>query len=215
MSNIRSIQVEERIRTLILKHRGNVCLIAEDGDVPIEYVERILRKVKREKKNQDVNFHIGQTLAQYIMDGAEQRKAYLLEELRREFEKPEILVSTCHRSPVKEWMFGGDMHYECEVCGKDCRVILIDDRDKGLILKLLKQLRDEDESIVNFLGKLGFINKLMNGDFDQVTPRETKPIDSKQVGLDATLVENVDKMDPRTREALRKQLEQKISEPDV
>jgi hypothetical protein len=98
-------------------------------------------------------------------------------------------------------------------CGKDCEASLVDTRDKKLIMKLIDQLRTEDESIIGFLAKLGFVTKLMNGDFDQnVNPGAgmAKLISNTTVDMDKSLVDDVNKMDPRTREKLRKELEQKI-----
>ena len=212
-NNTKSLVVEERIRLLILKHRGNISLIADEGNVPIEYVERIVRKIKRSKKDEDVNYHIGTTLAQYVMDGAEQRKIYLLEELRREAGKPMERISICCSRPVKEYVWEDEDYYVCMKCGKDCEASLVDTRDKKLIMKLIDQLRTEDESIIGFLAKLGFVTKLMNGDFDQnVNPGAgmAKLISNTTVDMDKSLVDDVNKMDPRTREKLRKELEQKI-----
>lgn len=211
MSNINKLRIEDRVRFLNLKYRGNAVEISRESGLPVEYIDKILKRIKREKKNTDVNRHIGETMAQHIMDGSEQRKAYLLQELKKEFEKPEELKSVCCNWFVTEHTWDGEKQYTCRKCGKDCDAYSSDKRDKNLILRLISQLRTEDEAVINFLVKLGFVNKMMNGDFDTPPPipqSNRKVIESKQ--LDPTLVEDIDKMDPRTREALRHQLEKRM-----
>lgn len=215
-SNITSLRTEEKVRFLILKHRGNAVVIAEESGLPLDYVRRIIRKVKRSKKNSDVDYHIGTTMAQYIMDGSEQRKAYLLEELRKESSKPRENLSLCCNKPVNEYMWEKEPHYTCKKCGKDCEIKNVDVRNMDLIIRLLEQLKGEDASLVEFLARIGFVQKMMDGSFDSQQPESQgrKKTRNRVVengsDLDKSLVEDVDNMDPRTRETLRKNLEQKI-----
>jgi hypothetical protein len=207
--NIDKLRLEERIRLLILKHRGCVELVARDGNVPEDYVRKIIKKVRR-KRNMDVDFYVGTTMAQYIMDGSEQRKIYLMEQLREEVEKPIELVSVCCDVSVKEHAWDGESHYTCDKCGKDCVTQVKNTKDKGIIIKLLSELREEDQSIVEFLVKLGFMNKMANGDFDAKPKDVNKQI--KSVEIDRKLLEDTSNLDPRSREALRKSLEKRIAD---
>ena len=207
--NIDKLRLEERVRLLILKHRGCVELVAKESGVPEEYVRKIIKKVRR-KRNMDVDFYIGTTMAQYIMDGAEQRKVYLMEQLREETEKPLERISMCCSAPVEEHVWEDESHYVCKKCEKDCKIRMSDTRNKALIIKLVSQLRAEDESVVDFLMKLGFINKMANGDFD-IKPKEN----SKQISnmeIDKRLIDDTSGLDPRSREALRKSLEKRIAD---
>lgn len=207
--NIEKLRLEERIRLLILKHRGCAELVAKEGNVPEEYVRKIINKIRR-KRNLDVDFYIGTTMAQYIMDGAEQRKIYIIDQLREEVEKPLEAISLCCSAPVTKHLWEGDEYYVCKKCNNNCEIKMIDTRDKRLIIKLISQLREEDESIVNFLVKLGFINKMVNGDFNNKTNAVESKKQINNVEINKELIDNTSCMDPRTREALRKSLEKRI-----
>lgn len=211
MSNIQKLQLEDRIRILCLKHACNVEMVAKEGNVSQEYVRKIIAKIKR-KHNEDVNAIVGDNMTKYIVLGTEQRKAWLLEELQREGSKQIELKSCCCSRPVKVHNWDGEEYHTCTKCGKDCESIVVDPRNHNLIIKLIAELRAEDESLVAFLERLGFV---VNGNKEN-NPGTT--INNFNVALAAsklgpedqkTLAET-EQLDPRTRESLRKDIEKRI-----
>jgi hypothetical protein len=121
-------------------------------------------------------------------------------------------VSCCCWRPVKEFAWDDEVHHVCTKCGKDCEVQERDDRNQKLIIKLIAELREEDNALVIFLEKLGFI---VSGKKDE-TPGTT--INNYNVALAAAKLTSDDQktlaeagqLDPRTRESLRKDLEKRM-----
>jgi hypothetical protein len=149
---------------------------------------------------------VGSTVAEYIMMGMEQRKAYLIEVLNNEMGKRPSLISICCGVPVKEFEWDNDKHFVCQKCEKDCLTIEEDTRNFKLILKLVEQLRLEDESIVEFLAKLGFVNK------GEGEPQINKTTNYNLVlnVEDKELMKSAEELDPRGRERLRKDIENRL-----
>jgi len=219
MSNdIQKIQLEERIRILCLKHGGNIEAIAKEGNVPADFVQKVIAKIQR-KRNEDINAIIGDNMAKYIVLGTEQRKAWLLAELQKEGSKQLERRSCCHSKPVRTHVWEGEQHYVCQQCEKDCETYEIDPRDQKLMIKLISELRAEDAALVDFLERLGFV---VSGKKEEPAPAPGATINNYNIALAASKLSAEDQktlaeagqLDPRTRESLRKDLERRMIDAD-
>ena len=218
-SEIEKFRLEERLRLLCFKHRGNVELVAKEGNVPIEYAKKIIDKLRKQQKR-DVSLMVSSTIAEQVLIGTEQRKAYLIELLNQEMSKPPEEESVCCRSSVITYIWEGEPQKKCKKCGNTCEVEILDNRKKTLILNIVEQLRAEDESVVDFLERLGFVNKPQepgaritqyNISMGNQQPKQQPQLD----GTDQGLLTDAANLDPRTREALRRNLERKMIESNV
>lgn len=212
-SDIQKLQLEERIRILCLKHGGNIEQIAKEGNVPAEFVQKVIAKIQR-KRNEDVNTIIGDSMAKYIVLGAEQRKAWLLSELQKEGSKQMERRSCCHGKQVKEHNWDGEPHYICTQCDKDCETYEVDPRDQKLMIKLIAELRAEDSALVDFLERLGFVVSKRNQDdaSNSITINNLNiaAAAAKLSPEDQKTLAEASQLDPRSRETLRKELEKKM-----
>lgn len=210
-NDIQKLQLEERIRVLCLKHAGNIEMIAKESGTPPEFVKKVVAKIQR-KRSLDVDAVIGDSMAGYIMLGAEQRKAWLLEQLQRESSKPIDTLSCCHSKPVKKLQWDGDNHFVCTQCEKDCMVYENDPRDQKLMIKLIAELRAEDATLVDFLERLGFVvgNKKEEDNGTTINNYSIALAASKLSQEDQKTLTEASGLDPRTRETLRKDIEKRI-----
>jgi len=81
MANIQKYVLEEKIRLLHAKHRGNILAMSEESNLSIEYVRKIANKIKK-KCSRDVSYLISQTLMEHILEGHRQRVSHLEDSLR-------------------------------------------------------------------------------------------------------------------------------------
>jgi len=206
-TSIEKFKLEERIRIAYLKHAGNVEMVATDCNVDYAYALKICNKFKK-RQSRDVSVFVGTAMASYILMGAEERKAHIRELLNEELSKQPVEVSTCCNKPIKKLIWDNEHRAVCQKCGKDCLFTLKDTRDKNFILKLLKQLREDDTVIVKAAEQLGFGNK-------QDAPLISKKEVNYNLHLgkdDQELLKRAEDLDPRTREMLRNDLRKQIAE---
>ncbi len=207
-TQIGKFKLEEKIRLSFLKHRGNLGLVADECGIDLEYVDKVCKKIKR-KQQRDVSLWVSSTIAEYLLAGSEQRRAYLIEILNKEIQKPPMEESVCCGSPIDKHTWDEELHSTCKKCGKDCEIIVVNTVNEKLVLKLIEQLRAEDDSICEFVVKLGFTNR----EDDQQAVNKTTNYNLLLGDLSNTnkeLLGEVNQLDPRSRESLRKQLEGRI-----
>jgi hypothetical protein len=208
-NDIIKLQLEERIRILCLKHAGSIELISKEGNVPPEYVQKVIAKIQRKQKR-DVSAIVGDSMAGYIMLGSEQRKAWLLEQLQKEAAKQPIEQSVCCSRPIKKHIWNDEEHAVCTKCEKDCEIDTYDPRDKKVIIKLIAELRAEDSALVDFLERLGFVNGGKERGGTTVNNYNVALAAAKLSPEDQKMVVEAGQLDPRTRESLRKDLERRV-----
>jgi hypothetical protein len=214
--SIERFKLDERIRLSILKYAGNLELVSKECNIDYVYVLKVYNKFKK-RQSRDVNIFIGATITSYILMGAEERKAHARELLNEEINKPIEVISLCCNSPISELIWDGEHRAVCKKCEKDCITKMMDKRDKNFILKLLKQLRDDDVVIVDSAEKLGFVNKDGEGSSPLVKQTNYNVIlGGKQLSDDdARLLQNAANLDPRTREKLRKELGRQVIDAEI
>lgn len=209
-TGIEKYRIENRVRLLFFKYRGDIAKIAEEGNVSIEYVQKLVAKIKRRQKR-DVDYWIASTITEYIMMGIEQRTECLTKLLNELVDEKSVNVSMCCGYPVNEHMWDDEKHYICQKCDKDCAITLVDRRNFVIIHKTIELLRQEQESVVDFMTKFGYtgkedppVSKITQ--FNIVAGSKS----DKLTEQDKKLLTEVGELDPRTREKLRKDLEKQI-----
>lgn len=206
-TGIEKYRIENKVRLLFFKHRGDIEKIAKEGDVPIEYVQKLVAKIKRRQKR-DVDYWIASTITEYIMMGVEQRTNCLTKLLNELMDKKSVNISICCSYPVNEHTWDDEKHYVCQKCGKDCSVKLVDKKNYGAIYETIGLLRQEQESIVNFMTRFGYTNK-EEPPVNKITQFNIVA-EGKLTERDKKLLGDVSELDPRTRERLRKDLEKQM-----
>ena len=89
MSNIDKYRVEQTIRLLYFKHRGDIAKIADESGYDPKLIERIGAKIKR-RMRRDADELIAGNITQHILAGAQERTAYLRDAINKFFDnKPE------------------------------------------------------------------------------------------------------------------------------
>jgi len=184
-------------------------MVAIDCDVDYAYALKICNKFKK-RQSRDVNIFVGTAMASYILMGAEERKAHIRELLNEELNKQPVEISACCKYPIKKLIWDNEHRAVCQRCEKDCLFTLKDIRNKNFILKLLKQLREDDETIVKAAEQLGFGNK-------QDAPLVVKKEINYNLHLennDKELLKKAEELDPRAREMLRNDLRKQMTSTD-
>jgi len=159
-TGIEKFKLEEKVRISFLKHRGNVLKVAEETSVPVDLVKKISKKMKTRAKR-DIDYMISNGIMGHLFMGVEQRVSYLKKCLDEIENKITEVLSPCCKGPALEIPSDdGTIYYECQVCQKNCVPIVR--TNIGVIETLhetLRELREEDKSLVEFAEKLGYTNK--------------------------------------------------------
>ncbi len=152
-------KLKEQVKLSYLKNRGDVLVIAKELNLPLDYVQKLVKKIQK-MEERDVANLISNTLMSHILLGSRSRVAHLSAMLNslENTEKP--LFSVCCDSPVEVIEDSLETKYKCFKCKKYCRVIEAPEvaiyEVKNMILE---QLREEDKTLVDLAGKMGYTNK--------------------------------------------------------
>lgn len=154
-TGIEKFRMEERIRRLFFKHRGDINAIIEETKLDGNYIRKVTKKVRRGFQH-DVNFEIACFITDAILSGREQR-LIILEDRLNEILKKKETVSICHAAPVSEHKYEGSTWYKCKMCLQNCETQEVDRVDDNHVAKLIDRMRKEDEFIGKFLAAMGII----------------------------------------------------------
>jgi hypothetical protein len=157
--NVDKFKLFEKIKLSYLKHRGNVLFVARELNLDVDYVRTIVRKFKKQEER-DVAVLISHTLMQQILLGRESRIAYLQEALQALENRHQMQVSICCEAPVRCEEISGASHLFCLKCQKVCDVKIVDEHAVyDMRMNLLRELREEDDRLVDWADKMGYTNK--------------------------------------------------------
>ena len=222
LAGLEKFKIEAAIRCSFFKNRGSVQHIVDDTGYPVDVVRKLVAKIKK-KQRHDVSFDVATNISMMVFEGREQRierRHNLLAIIEAEAKQT---ISHCCGAPLKDFDWGGETKITCGTCGKECHP-----RGNRIDLKsfraLLNDLAKEDELLAVFAEKMGYTFKEAvpiikekhyhdhHGSGDQSPGR--KKVSSEEVPLDQDedqqILEQAGTLDPRTREALRKELEKKM-----
>jgi len=233
MSNsIQKYQLEDNIRFLYFRYRGNVSAIVEglkklpgykDSNIDPVYVAKIVKKFKTERKR-DWNINICYTFMEYLHVGAQERLARCHQWLDNLESAAEILVSTCHKVPVGEKRNeGGELEYIClePSCGKVCSTMILHESGiYDLRIRLLDEMRKDEALLLKAIKDLGlsgteapkYIERITNYNLGlKVSSPHLKHVDANETEV----VENTKNFTPMMREKLIKDVEQTLENEDI
>jgi len=230
MSNsLQKLEWENTTRLLFWKHRGDLSKVLKDlrakygsevdnvnERITAAFVDKVIKKYKRQQKANDP------FVASHIMDygfaGAKQREILLdvddqeLEEYK--FTYRSVCCDAVARGRINH---EEEMEFLCLKCEKVCNVYRVPNLDIFEMKRKLRAERRQDEAqLVKTVDSLGFGGEkqpVLKQYISQVAlpGSKKKEVQSKEIkrlpASDQQLIENMDDMDPRDRETVRKQLE--------
>lgn len=201
MSDLARFKIEERIKIAMFKYRGNIIEIANELDLDLEYVKKVIGKL-RKRESRDVNVLISSTLMQHLFTGYQTRTFYLFEMIRQLEGKNEYTISACHERSVFVNETGDVV---CSKCGEICVQKKLNSFEVyDLKQKLIQQLRQEDEQLVEFAAKMGYTSRQNESLFNYEDKRQYLVLQNSSETKDVRQVSDVN---PLELDSLRRQLE--------
>jgi len=214
MSGIERFKLEETLRRLYFKHRGNVLAVAREAGLEdqLEYVRKVTNKIKR-GFDHTVKFEIACFVTDALLAGREQR-LILIEDRIKDLLKQIEMHSTCCGAKVTKNKYEGSTWYKCNKCKENCEVVLEDCIKDIDVIRYIDRMRKEDELIYKFMVTMGFLSKMENTS-EEPGALPANIIDSQTKALNAEEMEMLNKLQSMSGTdiaQIRKFVEQKIDE---
>jgi hypothetical protein len=156
---ISPLTIEERIRAAYFVHMGDPRLISEQLHLPLVEVQRHVKAITDER-DKDPQRVTADSITMYIIAGSEMRKYHLNKQLTALNGRDQMWRSVCCHKPIEVVPATKDSveFTICLDCGRRCSAEVM---DQVLIFRLrnetIKNLREEDESLLKNLEKLNII----------------------------------------------------------
>lgn len=223
------LDLENKTRLLFFKHRADLpAIIRElkaeyenvvdnvDERITVEYVEGVIKKFKREQKKNDP--YVATNIMNYVFMGTKQRELLWADDDRKlEEYKFYYLSGCCDARTQRHTNSEGEVQLTCLKCDKICNGY----RQPDLVVfelqrKLRVEKRHDEDQLVKAIDSLGFGEgkpPTIHEHYNQVVigGNDRRQVDSKEIKRlptgDQKLIQNMDTMDPRDRETIRKELE--------
>lgn len=215
-NSIEKFKLENKIRLLFFKHRGELDKIAAESQVSIEYVKKIIDKFKAQQRR-DPNLFVAQYFMEYIFMGSKERELSNREDLEK-IEGYELLIrSVCcdavaepRKDEVKVEEAGRT--HMCLKCGRTCRIYKVPNSEVyNIRIRLREEMRKDEDHLMNAVSELGFgknnvgpsqlVNKVTQYNFIG---------QSKVSEDDQKVLSDISNLDPRSREKMRRDLQNSI-----
>jgi hypothetical protein len=120
-------KIEEMARRSIYKHRGEIVKVANETQLPAEYITKLVKKIER-GNDWRVSSMVANDIAKEILVGRQSRISQLTELFDRLTEVIEKRKSYCCNALVRPLAVkeGEEQKYECTRCGDpaDSRMLL-------------------------------------------------------------------------------------------
>ena len=205
-------EIIEKIRISYIKNRGNSLEITKElGDLPKEYVYKVIRKFKNESKIELPNL-VAEKVLEHLMLGYMTRTQYLFETLKEAEKAQKTLISTCCKGQVRplDPVFNGigaTKGWECLDCHKETDVIPVLN-EKALYAKMdaIDKLRKEDEAIFKWAVESKYTKKSEK----VVNVNQDNSININQSKLSSEEIVELQKLGPLAQEELRLKIEKKL-----
>jgi len=214
--SVEKYRQEEKVRIELVKQRGDIIRVSENLNLPLDYVEKINKKLCGLRKR-NVSVFAQNKLMEYLLSGSESRIRQLMDMLHYLDSFPDGEVSSCHRAMViKDFSLPQDdpNRIRCQSCGNPCQVRTMSVSERmTLKQELIEKLRVEDEHVVNYAEKLGFTEKKDEPVVKIDMKQQNLIVDGSRISGELKVV--LSKDGPLTgmdREQIRKAVERKLIE---
>lgn len=216
MSNqITKFQLEEKIRRLYFKHRGNLNAIIEETGLDEEYIRKVTNRIRKKFKH-DVSFEIACFVTEALLSGREQRLVILEDRLREILQKKSV-VSLCCGYPIAIHEYGGSTWFRCKKCQQNCETTETDQVNDNTLIKFIDRMRKEDELIGKFLATMGIIAK--NPDLPIEEGRKNLPenptidieVEEELPPAEQKLIQKLKLLDPSDINRIRRLVESEVN----
>lgn len=211
MSNISKHFIEERIRTSLLKHRGDVSLVSKELDIDAAYIKKIQDKMKREMKR-NPNVYVANNIAQHILSGHEQRQVYYKELLNNLDVNDFDLVSSCCKAPIIKKQVKRKNYLICSCCNEITKAYRLERTTSKL--EVLEAMREEDAQIVEFAKKMGYATPDMPEEGKYVQNNYIS-VEGRKRGISPKIAEVVESLKPMERARLIASISEEITKDDA
>ena len=223
-SSLQKLEWENTTRLLFFKHRGDLSKVLKDlrakygsevdnvdERITIDFVEKVIKKFKRQQKANDP--FVASHIMEYVFMGAKQREV-LLDIDDQELEEHKFYYRSACCDAVARGRINDkeEVVFVCLKCEKICNVYRVPNLDIfEMKRKLRTERRKDEEQLVKAADSLGFggekppavkqyINQIALGNSKKISAREIKQLPPG----DQQLIENMDTMNARDRETIRK-----------
>jgi hypothetical protein len=211
--SIEKFKLDDKIRLLFFKYRGDLNKIAIEAKSPVEYVKKVIDKFKEEQKH-NPNLFVVQYFMEYTFMGAKEREIANRDDLDKVVNYENILKSVCcntivrNRDDIPTQQDG--LTHICLKCNRLCRTY--EDLNLEIFdlkIRLREEMRKDEEHLLKAVEDLGFgerkeeVTKVQQ--FNYIASGKDVSEDDKKVLTD------IANADPRTRERIRKEIQKTIT----
>lgn len=220
MTEIERFQLEERVRACYFKRGGNVDAVAKELDVDIKLVRKVAKTIK-EKLDGDIKERAAFMIVSTIWQETLSNLTILGERMARLAEVAENTVSVCCKVPVyyETPEDSDEQQMYCTSCRKGAYSFIQQDLEAQRMLNVLNDQRiKEREFLAEFAKNMGLVvNEIP---LAPIIRQHIVQIGGGQVtggqpaieGTDPAILQNIEMMQPRDREHLRKTITNAILE---
>lgn len=208
--DINEIKLEEKVRSLLLKYHGDVNSVASEANVSLPYVLKVAKKFKKSLTS-EINDLIATSISREIVFGRKQRIHFYIEMLKSLDKREQPLVCLDCGMPVRENVVDGVVKYYCIKEDKEVKVRMIDRVELyELKIKILNELRSEDEKLVEWMTKMGFTGIQPSGPSTVFKQTQIFVGDNSKKLKAEDLASDISKLSPLEAEKIIKALEKQI-----
>jgi hypothetical protein len=210
MSSLQKLEIEQRLRLVLLRNRGVIRDTIDDYErefgkrLSQDYVLRVYRKFRREVRQDNLRW-VSYHFAQEFIAQAAKVQHQLSKQLQEYNERSVTLRSICCSSVVKPHPCE-EGAFLCLKCDTQCDVEEVMDKSmEKLKLQVIEKLQREQDLTMRFLEGMGFLQKRSGqGVLAVGVERTLDALPSGNVSrvpqkpdLDPDLQKELDSMDPR------------------
>jgi hypothetical protein len=207
---------EEHVRAAILRFHGDLKKVSEATGVPLEYAQRIQVKLKRQRKY-NISTDVASNVSETILSSYEEIMERYRQMLGELLDVPLDERSPCCMARVNDWLWEGQLHLTCSMCGKEFGIPRKIERNYGEINRILANMAKLNDTLTNFADKMGYTFKPSeSGEGIKIgvsINNNPSPKHLNQLTVeDQKIIEEAKKLDGQARGVMIKSIESKILE---
>lgn len=217
MTGIEKFKRDEGIRGALYRHKGDVVAIANELDIDIKIVRKVVKELK-EKLDGDIKFNLAYMIMTKITEGYSQVESILGERFSALTKFATYEGSLCCSKPIYKRDEGDEVVKRCGKCNK--LVIETHIVPNLAVYRMIhdygKQLDTHYEALVDFAKEMGFTASEGNTLIRQNNLIITDGVDYKKAKevvstvVDEELLQDIDKLTPQERRHVAQKIEHRI-----